>query len=516
MDEKDRNARPADEFCLLDTEDGGLTVAILGTGPGFASVLDLIAGEACRAFLPPLRLAALAEPGDHPERLEKARALGLPVYDRCADMIAAHPEVNLLIELTGSRPRLRELRRCLPDTVSLVDHAGAVFLCGLQSMVRSGDHFRRNLDRQRELLAAIIDEVEEDVLLVDRQGRVVDLNRNAAAGAAGAAGAGGVGRGDEGGGLKEGLLGRPCWEVEGLGGGPFCPGGQDPACPLHAALSTGRKAEALFTRVNAQGQLLYFRLYAYPVPGPGGRADRVLIMRRDISERTRQEKLREQAGRMAVLGEMSAYLAHEIRNPLFAIAGFTNSLLRMDSVDAKEREKLTVIAEEAKRLDRMLGSLLNFARPAVALPGEADPARVVTEAVELMTLSHGHLGHRFLVVAAPGLPRVAGEAEQLKQCLVNLLMNAVEAMPGGGQTVLRTALEGDLVAIRVEDAGRGLTPEELDQAFSPFFTTKAQGYGLGLATTRKIVEELGGRVELASVPGRGTTAALFLRPALPG
>ena len=510
MDEKDHTSRPAGEFCLLDTEDCGLTVAILGTGPGFASVLDLVAGEACRAFLPPLRLAALAEPGDHPERLDQARTLGLPIYARCEEMLAAHPEVNLIVELTGSRPRLRDLRRCLPDTVSLVDHAGAVFLCGLQSMARSGDHFRRNLDRQRELLAAIIDEVEEDVLLLDRQGRVVDLNRNAAAGAAGVAG------GDEAGALKEGLLGRPCWEVEGLDRGPFCPGGQDPACPLHVALSTGRKAEALFTRVNAQGQLLYFRLYAYPVPGPGGRADRVLIMRRDISERTRQEKLREQAGRMAVLGEMSAYLAHEIRNPLFAIAGFTNSLLRMDSVDAREREKLAVIAEEARRLDRMLGSLLNFARPAVALPGEADPARVVTEAVELMTLSHGHLGHRFLVVAAPGLPRVAGEPEQLKQCLVNLLMNAVEAMPGGGQTVLRTALEGDLVAIRVEDSGRGLTPQELDQAFSPFFTTKAQGYGLGLATTRKIVEELGGRVELSSVPGRGTTAALLLRPALAG
>ncbi len=490
-----------DEFCVLEATDREFQVGILGTGPGFLSLLDIVSGVGYRNFLPPMRLAALAEPGPRASRLDKVKSLGVPVYDTCAGMLAAHPEIDLLIELKGERYRVRDLRQSLPESVSLIDHVGSVFLCGLHSLAQFGAHCRLNLDRQRELLEAIIDEVQEDILLLDKEGRVVDLNRNVR-----------VGAGKD----KKDLVGLRCWEVEYLDGSrPFCPGGPDPNCPLHTVLDSGQKAESLFTRVNAQGQLMYFRIYAYPISGPGGGLTHILIMRRDISARTRKEKLRQQADRLAVVGEMSTYLAHEIRNPLFAIAGFTNSLLRMDSVDAKEREKLLVIAEETKRLDRMLADLLRFVRPASALPGITDLDRVASEAVTLMTMSHGQAGYRFLVVPGQDLPRVNGEPEQIKQCLLNLLMNAAEAMPGGGQVVISTTLEGDMVVVKVEDTGRGMSGEQLDQAFSPFFSTKDQGYGLGLAMTKKIVEDLGGRVDLSSRLGQGTVVTLYLRPALP-
>lgn len=491
-----------EEYCVLESGDHEFHVGILGVGPGFESLLDIVDDEECRYFLPPMRLAALAEAGpDSGSRVQRARAMGATVHDTCPAMLAAHPEINLIIELSGKRHTLRQLRRDLPETVSLIDHAGAVFLCGVHALARAGAHCRVNLDRQQELLRAIIDEIREDIYLLDREGRVADLNRTVQ---------------ERTGKKKEDLLGRPCWEVQTLGEQtPFCPGGPDPSCPFQAVLATGQKAEALITRVSPEGLLLYFRVYAYPVSGPSGAMTHVLMMRRDITARTRKEKLRQQADRLAVVGEMSTYLAHEIRNPLFAIAGFTNSLLRMDTVDAKEREKLEIIAAEARRLDRMLTDLLRFARADAVPGGQTDLNRAVTEAVDLLTMSHAHQGFRFLVLAEPGLPRVAGQIEQIKQCLVNVLLNAVEAMPGGGQAVISTGMEGDMVFVRVDDAGPGLAEAQMDQAFSPFFSTKERGYGLGLAMVKKVVEDLGGRADLKSRPGQGASVTLFLRPVLP-
>jgi len=241
----------------------------------------------------------------------------------------------------------------------------------------------------------------------------------------------------------------------------------------------------------------------------------ILVMRRDITARTRREKQQQQAEKLAVVGEMSTYLAHEIRNPLFAIGGFTNALLRSPDLAEKDREKLAIIAEETGRLDRLLTSVLNFVRPGHPdTDAVCDLATVAQETADLMAAGYSRRGIDIEVKVDPGLPQVRGEAETVKQCLVNLIKNSIEAISGEGRIDIRAALDTDAVELSVTDTGVGMSREQLGRIFSPFYSTKEQGYGLGMAMIKKMVEEIGGEVEVNSVEGRGTTVTLRLRPIL--
>lgn len=497
MKEPDEKALRED-YCLYQIE-GQRLVAVLGTGPGFLSILDLLRNPEFTEFLPDLKLAALAEPGPDQAKLRQAREAGLPIYATLEALFEAHPDIDFLVELTGQRARTARLRRTLPEGISLIDHAAAVFFCGLRDMARMKSHCELNLDRQRTLLQAIVDEVREDILVLDLNGRVVDMNHNVW---------------QRTGKPKEALLGKACYEVMTLDDGtPFC-AEMDRSCPFNETAATREKAETLVTRVNAEGQLQYFRVYTYPILNSFGRMTHIMVMRRDITARTHREKHQQQSDKLALIGEMSTYLAHEIRNPLFAIGGFTNALLRSPQLSDKDREKLQIIAEETQRLDRMLTSILNFARPTKTPTDKVDLHKVVSDTVELMDIGYARQGYRFAVDCPTEIPTVSGEPEMLKQCLVNLYKNAIEAMPGGGEITTRCALEEDMVTLSVEDHGVGMSSQDLERAFSPFYTTKDKGCGLGLAMIKKIVEEFGGRIELKSRQGEGTIVTLYLPPLL--
>lgn len=487
------------DYCLFETEEGEHRVAVLGTGPGFLSIVDLLTSPEFHDFLPGFRLVAVAEPGNDPERLRGVRAQGVPVYTTFEDLWAKHSDISYLVELTGRRGRVESLRRALPGRVSIIDHAAAVFFCGLRDMARIKSHCEVNLDRQRTLLQAIIDEVREDILLLDLKGRVVDMNRNVW---------------QRTGKAKEELAGKACHEVMTLRDGlPFCRE-MDKDCPFFKTLKTKETAETLVTRVNAEGQLLYFRIYSYPILSSFGEMTHVMIMQRDITSRTHREKHQHQADKLAIIGEMSTYMAHEIRNPLFAIGGFTNALLRSTDLSEKDREKLAIIAEETQRLDHMLTSILNFARPSKTPTDKVDLRRVVEDTVELMEIGYTRQGYSFEMHCEQGLPLVSGEPELLKQCLVNLYKNSIEAMPTGGTITTRCGLSGDLVSLSVEDAGQGMSEQNLEKACSPFYTTKEKDCGLGLAMIKKIVEEFGGSIDIKSRVGEGTVVTLLLPPML--
>jgi PAS domain S-box-containing protein len=492
----ERNGK-AEGYCLWEVEEGEFTIGIMGTGPGFMSILDIIANEEYKEFLPGLRLVGVSDLGNHPGKVRYIREQGLPVYRSYRDMLKAHPTLDLLVELVGKRFSLKTIRHNTPEATSIIDHKAAIFLCGLHSMLQVSSHCQVHLDRQRALLQTLIDEVREDILLLDKEGRVVDVNKNVAK------------RTNR---SKEKLLGKPCWQVQTLNDGlPFC-SKTDPRCPFHSTLATKKAAEALVTRVSEDGRLLYFRIYTYPIFNSTGSMTHVLVMRRDITERTHQEKLQQHTEKLTVIGEMSTYLAHEIRNPLFAIGGFTNTLLKSKNLSESELEKLHIIAEETKRLDKMLASILNFSRPSKTTDATVDLNKVMKETVDLMRFGYGKRGFRFLVYAYPNLPLVNAEPEMVKQCLVNLIKNSIEAMPEGGDISLSTGKETDCVFIAVADTGVGMSEREMEKVFSPFYSTKEQGTGLGLAMISKSVDEYGGRVDLTSKKGEGTTVTLCFPP----
>jgi two-component system, NtrC family, sensor histidine kinase HydH len=225
--------------------------------------------------------------------------------------------------------------------------------------------------------------------------------------------------------------------------------------------------------------------------------------------------------RLAALGQMAAGLAHEVKNPLSAIKGAAQLLAEPTAghkPDEASAEFVGIILEEVERLDRVVGSVLNYARPSRGDAGLIDVNAVVDQTLRLLATARDG-GCEYATDFDPELPRVRADAEQLRQVLLNLIRNAAEAMGGRGTITLATRIRraessDRSVEIAVTDSGPGIPPEVRAHLFVPFFTTRAQGTGLGLAISERIVQEMGGRIEVLTAVGAGSTFSVQLPPAL--
>jgi signal transduction histidine kinase len=214
--------------------------------------------------------------------------------------------------------------------------------------------------------------------------------------------------------------------------------------------------------------------------------------------------------RLSAVGQLSAGLAHEIRNPLASIAGAVGIIERNTSSENKRTECLGIIKRETERLSRLLASFLDFARPRPPQYRTIDLANTLDSVIALAV----HAVDRKQIVlkkeASPDLPVLECDPEQLKQVLLNLLINAIQASPNGSDVILSARREGYKVFIQVKDGGCGIAPEIRDQIFDPFFTTKEGGTGLGLSVAHQIVEQHGGILTADANPDRGTTFSVVL------
>lgn len=234
-------------------------------------------------------------------------------------------------------------------------------------------------------------------------------------------------------------------------------------------------------------------------------------------------KLKER-DRLAALGAMAAGLAHEVKNPLGAIKGAAQLLEESAAPnDTSSREFLGIIIEETNRLNRVVGSFLDYARPHKGNPVPLDVNAAIRRTIQVMAGAQAHPEVELKLDLAEKLPFATIDAEQLRQVVINLMQNAIQAVGGRGTVTLSTNIRpgsrsfGDtrtkadeFIEVSVHDTGHGMSPKVLQNLFVPFFTTKDQGTGLGLAITQRIVQNVGGRVEVQSQPGSGTTFTLVL------
>ncbi|MFO0759137.1 MAG: ATP-binding protein [Byssovorax sp.] len=236
--------------------------------------------------------------------------------------------------------------------------------------------------------------------------------------------------------------------------------------------------------------------------------------------------------RLAVLGQMAAGLAHEIRNPLGAIKGAAQLLADPSAetpVDPSSKEFLGIILEEVDRLDRVVGSVLDLARPNQATVVPTDVNAVVRRTLLVLSAEPGNEDLGVDQALDPGISRVSIDPEQLRQVLMNLFRNAAQAMKGRGKVTISTrmrfgrgtrsgtgspAADEPFVELTVADNGPGISQKVLENLFMPFFTTKEKGTGLGLAISQRIVQGAGGRIEVRSYEGKGSTFAVILPAAM--
>jgi signal transduction histidine kinase len=222
-----------------------------------------------------------------------------------------------------------------------------------------------------------------------------------------------------------------------------------------------------------------------------------------------------QAEKLAMVGKLAAGVAHTIRNPLTSVNMRLFSLERSLKLSQTQREDFEVIAEEVRHIDTIVQNFLEFARPPKLKMQSISPSEVVDMALQLLRHRLESYGVQVELDRQHPLPEVKADPEQLKEVLINLLVNACEAMGEGGSILIREEEGvaeplGRVVVIRVKDNGPGIPKSVRDKVFQPFFSTKEEGTGLGLSIAYRIVEEHGGWLSLKSREGEGTTFTITL------
>ena len=220
------------------------------------------------------------------------------------------------------------------------------------------------------------------------------------------------------------------------------------------------------------------------------------------------EQLR-RADRLSALGELSAGLAHEIRNPLGAVEGAVQILQRPQLPPETRSEFAEMAAKEVDRLKSLLTTFLDFARPQPLRRNDTEPALLLQSVARLASETAKMAGVE-IRVDAEQTPSLSIDGEQIKQVLLNLVINAVQAMPNGGRIELRARQNDKSVLLEVFDQGSGIAPENIERIFDPFFTTRASGTGLGLSIAHQIVHGHGGDISVRNNADGGATFTIVL------
>lgn len=277
-----------------------------------------------------------------------------------------------------------------------------------------------------------------------------------------------------------------------------------PECPIWACLWGAEPVRREGPHPRWGG---YYHYYAFPVLNSAGSLERVVYYEKDMTEARKLEQRLQQSERLKALGTLAAGIAHEIRNPLATI-NFNAQMLQRDlALDQHQGQMFEDILIEIKKIDRIVQQVLHFAKP-------REPQFLPNQLNEVVSycqdLSKAYLRKTKIEISADladDIPLLVMDFNQISQVLMNLLINAIEAMPDGGRISLRTyrQLEPQGVVLEVSDTGAGIMEEDRERIFDPFYTRKPEGTGLGLSISRQILEKHGAYIEMDSSLGEGTT-----------
>lgn len=315
----------------------------------------------------------------------------------------------------------------------------------------------------------------------------------------------------------EELFGYSCEEIIGQDASPLIP---NPHQTMHRAyidryLDTGiPRVIGKSRECHAQHRLGHTVPVeiSYSVSRTGGRTYFTAVIR-DISERKHIERELRFLERLADVGKAVAQVSHEIRKPLMLIGGFARQVRDSGALagDEASLRKLGIIVDEVRRLETLLNSVRLLTRPAASSRKKLlDVNRLMEEVGELVDPLIQGQAIDISMELHPDSLTVEGDEDQLKQVLLNLVQNAIEAMGGAGSLKLWSRRSSGKVELGVQDSGPGISEAAIERIFDPFFTTKSEGSGLGLAISRNIIQEHGGALTVRSEASRGATFVIEL------
>lgn len=366
----------------------------------------------------------------------------------------------------------------------------AIVASGLAERIRST---REELETQRQDLRdlqafkeVILRSVGAGLIVLDRHHTVTVLNRAA-----------------------EQVSGRPATEMVGQPWSALFGSMPIEAIEATIAIQPNASARQEATLLRPDGRRVPVRMTFSVLRSGDGRNLGLVAVCEDLSEIREMEEQMRRADRLATLGRLAANIAHEIRNPLASLTGAIEALTG-DVGAHDDRDRLTqIVARESARLNQMIGSFLEYARPAPLAAETVDISELIDDV--LVLLEHRELppGLKITRDVAPALAW-AVDPQRLRQVLWNLCLNALDAMPDGGELTVRATTGGTRLRISVTDTGEGIAATDFSHLFEPFFSTKPGGSGLGLAVVHRFVRDHGGDVDVRSAPGLGTTFVLTL------
>ncbi len=283
---------------------------------------------------------------------------------------------------------------------------------------------------------------------------------------------------------------------------------------LDDALERGVTCRGQETSVTAGGHPVALVVSTSVLQGRNQQPLGVALTFEDVTELRELQRQVQETAKLAAVGELSAGFAHEVRNPLGAIKACSQFLEDRLPRDEPLKRLTRILVREVDRLDQLVARLLGFARPRESDMQYTDVHELLDRMISLVGLKARESGVEIVRRYRADIPRLLADPEKLQQAFLNIMLNAIDAMPHGGMLVVASELDGpehgERVRIDFRDTGIGIPRDHIDKVFTPFFTTRERGTGLGLAIVRRVVSEHGGEVTVDSEPGVGTAFSVIL------
>lgn len=498
---------------MLFTPDNHFNIAIIGGGKSCASFLELFQEKSVPEFH--IRILAVCDKNPRAEGILLAKKIGIPTLNDFPDIFDLK-DLNTIILFTNNKEILIELIKLRPAHVSLIERNMVQFFLnglGLNKKLKSVEH-QMNIQKMSEDF--IIQNSDAAIALVDTNFIINEVNDaylkivNKE---------------------KKDVLGKYCYKIYYGLNRPCASSNASLNCPMLETLKTGKRAQVIHEYPKSKDLNSYCTIVTYPLKNQEGEIVEVIEIWKDITEelsnswkkRTRELKadMNEmiQEDRMISLGKLVASCVHEINNPIQGLLTFSDLMIQtLDKGDLSPEENhnfrkyLSMMSTELERCGDIVSGLLSFSRET---PREYRGIyfREILDSVLFLAKHKMELQNIQLKTDLTSeIIMIRGDTNQLQQVFLNLVFNAMEAMPKGGKLYIRTRLNKNTknLEIELQDTGEGIPQKAFDHIFDPFFTTKKEGKGtgLGLSIVYGIVKNHGGDIHVKNQPGIGATFIL--------